>query len=289
MAADVAPRFGIPRLARVGALALSMLTAACSQAEIESRFVPSAELWERWTSHDPRAVTTVNHEAWSHLLGKYVTRDKEGLNRFAYRNVTAADRKLLAEQIAYLEGVPISRYNRKEQFAYWANLYNAVTVRTILDNYPVESIRDINDGFLSPGPWNRKLTTVEGVALSLNDIENRILRPIWRDPRVHYAVNCASVGCPNLRKTAFTASGLDRTLDSAARDYINSPRGVRIRADGTLVVSSIYIWFESDFGDSRGDVLSHLRRYAGPTLKPRLSAPSVLRRYDYDWALNEQR
>ena len=279
-------RFGF---ARIGVLALALLTAACSQAEIESSFVPSAKLWERWTSHDPRSVMSVNHDAWSHLLNKYISTDADGLNRFDYRAVTAPDRKLLADQIAYLQGVPISRYNRNEQFAYWANLYNAVTVRTILDNYPVDSIRDINDGFLSPGPWNRKLTTVEGVQLSLNDIENRILRPIWRDPRVHYAVNCASVGCPNLRKTAFTATGIDRTLDTAASDYINSPRGVRIRTDGTLVVSSIYIWFRGDFGNGKDDVLAHLRRYAGPGLKPRLSGTSVLRRYDYDWSLNEQR
>lgn len=279
-------RFGF---ARIGVLALALLTAACSQAEIESSFVPSAKLWERWTSHDPRSVMSVNHDAWSHLLNKYISTDADGLNRFDYRAVTAPDRKLLADQIAYLQGVPISRYNRNEQFAYWANLYNAVTVRTILDNYPVDSIRDINDGFLSPGPWNRKLTTVEGVQLSLNDIENRILRPIWRDPRVHYAVNCASIGCPNLQKTAFTATGIDRTLDTAASDYINSPRGVRIRTDGTLVVSSIYIWFRGDFGNGKDDVLAHLRRYAGPGLKPRLSGTSVLRRYDYDWSLNEQR
>ena len=180
------------KIVRIGVLAVALLSAACSQAEIESNFVPSAELWERWTSHDPRAVTTINHEAWSYLLNKYVATDDDGLNRFAYRTVSPTDRELLVKQIAYLEGVPISRYNRSEQFAYWANLYNAVTVLTILQNYPVASIRDINGGFLSPGPWNRKLTTVEGVELSLNDIENRILRPIWRDPRVHYAVNCAS-------------------------------------------------------------------------------------------------
>lgn len=279
----------ISPIARVGVLAVALLTAACSQAELESNFVPSAKLWERWTAHDPRAVTSVNHKAWDYLLNKYVSADADGLNRFDYRAVTASDRKLLVDQIDYLESVPISRYNRNEQFAFWANMYNAVTVRTILENYPVESIRDINDGFLSPGPWNRKLTRVEGVELSLNDIENRILRPIWKDPRVHYAVNCASVGCPNLQKKAFTANGLDRTLDSAASEYINSPRGVRVRDDGTLVVSSIYIWFEGDFGDGKGDVLTHLRRYAGPTLKPRLTGTSVLRRYDYDWSLNEKR
>ena len=145
--------------------------------------------------------------------------------------MTDADRKLLAEQIAYLEGVPISRYNRKEQLAYWANLHNAVTVRTILDNYPVDSIRDINDGFLSPGPWNRTLTTVEGVELSLNDIENRILRRIWRDPRVYYAVNCASVGCPNLRKTASTAS-------TARRCWVSSGR--RVKA-GALIKKPHYL------------------------------------------------
>lgn len=276
-------------LAKSATVALALLVTACSQAEIESRFVPSSDLWERWTPHNAQDTRTIEHAAWSYLLDKYIVADADGLNRFGYRKVTPSDRKLLTDYIAYLESVPVTAYNRNEQFAFWANLYNAVTVRTILNDYPVESIRDINDGFLSPGPWNRKLTAVEGVKLSLNDIENRILRPIWRDPRVHYAVNCASVGCPNLQKTAFTSAGLTQSLDNAARDYINSPRGVRIRADGSLVVSSIYIWFEDDFGGSRASVLNHLQRYAGPGLKPRLTGPSVIRRYDYDWALNETR
>lgn len=282
-------RFSLKTAAKSATVALALLVTACSQAEIESRFVPAADLWERWTPHNAQDIRTIEHAAWAYLLDKYIAADADGLNRFGYRSVTPSDRKLLADYIAYLESVPVTAYNRNEQFAFWANLYNAVTVRTILDAYPVESIRDINDGFLSPGPWNRKLTAVEGVKLSLNDIENRIMRPIWRDPRVHYAVNCASVGCPNLQKTAFTAAGLTQSLDSAARDYINSPRGVRIRPDGSLVVSSIYIWFEDDFGGSRETVLKHLQRHAGPGLKPRLTGASAIRAYDYDWSLNETR
>ena len=127
---------------------------------------------------------------------------------------------------------------------------------------------------------------MEGVALSLNDIEHRILRPIWRDPRIHYAVNCAALGCPNLRMTAFTGANADEVLDRAARDYVNHPRGVTIR-DGSLVVSSIYIWFQEDFGAGAMDVIAHLKRYAGPELRNRLMTVDGIDDDEYDWNLND--
>ena len=172
---------------------------------------------------------------------------------------------------------------------YWINLYNAGTVQLIVDRYPVKSIRNIKlGGLFSSGPWDAKLYTVEGEALSLNDIEHRILRPIWKDPRIHYVVNCASFSCPNLQGTAFTAENLETLLDQAARSYVNSSRGVAL-AGGRLTLSSIYDWYASDFGRNEAEVLAHLRQYAGPELNSQLAAYQGRINYTYDWALNEPR
>lgn len=259
--------------------------AGCSRAEIEAKFVPASDPLPRWSAHNAAATQTIDHAAWDQFLFRYVRTDRTGLNRVAYRKVTSADRAALANYIGTLERVQISNYRRAEQFAYWVNLYNAVTIRTVLDEYPVESIRKINDGFFSPGPWDRKLVTVEGQALSLNDIESRILRPLWDDPRTHYVINCASIGCPNLEGSAYRAAGLENRLDDAARRYINNARGVRIE-DGELIVSSIFAWFRGDYGGSEATVLKHLKAYADADLKAALAGRTKIDGYEYDWGLN---
>jgi len=155
----------------------------------------------------------------------------------------------------------VSKLNRPEQQAYWINLYNALTVQVVLDHYPVETIRDIDisPGLFSDGPWGKKLVTIEAEPVSLDDIEHRILRPIWRDPRIHYAVNCASVGCPDLLARAYRTDDMDQTLTANAVAYINSARGVALKG-GEVSVSSIYDWFEADFGGNEAGVLKHLRQ-----------------------------
>jgi hypothetical protein len=167
------------------------------------------------------------------------------------------------------------------------NLYNALTVRVVLDHYPVASIRDIDisPGLFADGPWRKPLITVQGEDVSLDDIEHRILRPIWRDPRIHYAVNCASIGCPDLQAEAFTAANTERLLEKAARDYINHPRGVRVDRSG-VTLSSIYNWFASDF-ELDGGVLGHVRRYASADLRARLEGVETIDGYAYDWSLND--
>ena len=118
----------------------------------------------------------------------------------------------------------------------------------------------------SDGPWGRALIEVEGEALSLDDIEHRILRPIWRDARIHYAVSCASIGCPNLQRTAFTDTNADELMAAAAHAYINHSRGVRIDG-GRLIVSKIYSWFREDFGATDAAAVAHppgVRRTRAP-------------------------
>jgi hypothetical protein len=254
----------------------------------EAVAAPRAELWERWTAHDPAATLAIDHGAFDRLLGTYVVRDPTGLDRFAYGRVSDADREALDAYVAGLSAVPISRYSRAEQLAYWINLYNALTLKVVLAHYPVDSIRDIDisPGLFSDGPWGKKLVEVEGEAVSLDDIEHRILRPIWRDPRIHYAVNCASIGCPNLQEAAFDGANADALLDRAAGEYVNSPRGARLEK-GRLTVSSIYVWFRHDFGGDEAAVIAHLKRYAGPDLAAALREVGRIDGDGYDWGLND--
>jgi len=171
--------------------------------------------------------------------------------------------------------------------AFWVNLYNALTVRLVLQFYPIDSIKDIDvSSGLFGSVWDRKLLEVLGQPMSLNDIEHRILRPIWRDARIHYAVNCAAIGCPDLPPAAFTAENAGALLDHGARAYVNHPRGVRIDR-GRLTVSKIYGWFQEDFGGNEGSVLRHLRQYADPALAKTLDGFDGIDDYAYDWRLND--
>ncbi len=249
---------------------------------------PKAVLWERWTANDPASTETIDHGAWSDLLARYLVTGSDGVNRFAYGRVTSEDARRLEDYIAGLAAVEISTYDRRQQMAYWINLYNALTVKVILDHYPVGSIRDIDisPGLFSDGPWGKKLVTIEGEKVALDDIEHQILRPIWKDPRIHYAVNCASIGCPNLRPEPFLADRLDRQLDEAAIDFVNHPRAVRVDAGG-VVTSSIYHWFEDDFGGDDPDVIAHLKGYARPDLAMRLEGQTAIDDHHYDWRLND--
>jgi hypothetical protein len=227
-----------------------------------------------------------SHAAFDALLARRARNSRDGVVRVDYAGwkASAADRAALTAYIAALSRVNPHSLTRPEQFAFWANLYKAVTIDVVLDNWPVRSIRDIRSG-LRPGPWRRKLATVGGVELTLDDMEHNILRRSWSDPRVHYAVNCASISCPSLPLRAFRGATLGPALDTAARAYVNTPRGVRFDGD-VLVVSSIYKWYAADFGGSDARVIAHLRRYANEPLKTRLQAATRIGRDAYDWSIN---
>lgn len=263
-----------------------VLPSVVSASALERLFAPKSEPWDRWVQHEVSDRRQISHDTWDRFLDTYVMRSGDGVMRVAYGLVSDQDRALLDEYISRLGATPISSYSRAEQFAYWVNLYNALTVRVVLDHYPVMSIRDIDisPGLFADGPWRKALVAVEGEQLRLDDIEHRILRPIWGDPRIHYAVNCAAVGCPNLQSVAFTAENTERLLEAAARDYVNHPRGVRID-QGRITVSSIYNWFMSDF-DRNGGVIEHIKRYAEPGLLAEIEGIERIHDYEYDWSLN---
>ncbi len=229
----------------------------------------------------------VDHTAWTVFLGRYISQDAQGVNRLAYGQVTQADRDALDGYLTQLQSVDPGRLTREQQLAYWINLYNAAMVVVVLDSYPVESIRDIKDGPFSIGPWSRPLVQVSGNTLSLNDIEHRVIRPNYDDPRIHYALNCAAVGCPNLMARAWQSGTLERDLAAAERTYINDPRGVRFDDRGRLILSKIFIWFREDFGRDEKSVLAYLQTAADPELRAWLQQVSGVSAYKYDWALND--
>ncbi len=273
---------------------LLRLAAAGAAAGIPSAYpaavmaAPRARPWMRWMPHEPQSTEAIDHTAWDAVLARYVSGHPDGINRFAYGSVTAADRAALDRYLDALSATPIARFNRDQQFAFWVNLYNALTVRVVLDHYPVDSIRDIDisSGLFADGPWGRDLIEVDGTALTLDDIEHRILRPLWRDPRIHYAVSCASLGCPNLARTAFLPGMLETMLNASAHDYINHPRGAAIR-DGRLYVSSLYDWFSEDFGGDDAGVIAHLRHFAQGALADGLADIRSVSGHAYDWRLND--
>jgi len=275
------------RLVTRVAIFLLFLSVAAAVQQVPAQAAPRAELWERWLAHDPSSTATVDHSPWQRFLERYALPGHDGINRIPYGKVTDADRQALTSYVAGLSRLPVGALRRAEQFAFWVNLYNALTVQVILDHYPVETIMDIDisPGWFANGPWGRKLVEVEGEGLSLDDIEHRILRPIWRDPRIHFAVNCASVGCPNLMRTAFTAGKADAMLEEATRGYVNHPRGAQVR-EGKLYLSTIFIWYGDDFGDEAG-IVAYVRRYADPELAAALGGIRAFSDGGYDWALND--
>lgn len=250
--------------------------------------IPGKNLWPIWEPNNATSQKTINHSTWQKFLKKYVHTNIDGINVISYGKVSQADKDNLDDYIWRLSQIKIAQYNRNTQLAYWINLYNALVVKVILEHYPVDTIRQINisPGFFAQGPWKANLVKVDGIALSLDDIEHRILRPIWNDPRIFYGINCGSVGCPNLQKTAFTGANVNQLLNKAAKEYINSLRGVQI-IDKKLVTSRLYQWYKKDFGGSDQDVINHLMIYANPKLKKQLQKFHQISDSEYNWHLND--
>ena len=213
----------------------------------------------------------------------------DNLLLIAYGKVQDAD---AARLDAYIEGLtenPPFGCVRDAQMVYWINLYNALTIKVVLDAYPVASIRDIGSWpNVGPriGPWQEEMVTVDGVALSLDGIEHGILRPFFRDNRVHYAVNCASYSCPSLLPRAWQEATLEEDLATAERAYLSSSRGVQEYVD-RVVVSSIFDWYGSDFASDEMQLRQYLA--AGDANSP--SAHALLSgrtiEFSYDWRLND--
>ncbi|WP_017931980.1 DUF547 domain-containing protein [Robiginitomaculum antarcticum] len=226
--------------------------------------------------------------AWTIMLHRYTVKDGS-LVRFDYDALSKNPKHMtmLGTYVDTLAAKSPSSMGKDAALAYWANLYNALTVQVVAKNWPVDSIRDIgpNKLFGAKGPWDMKVVTVEGQSMSLNNIEHDTMRKNWKEPRIHYMVNCASVGCPNLMQKAWSAKTLEADLNAAAAAFINSERGVKVSGN-KVDVSSIYHWYKDDFGGNDAGVLSHMRTYANGEKKTALKAATKVSGHDYNWSVN---
>lgn len=276
--------------ALLASTALAAILAACGPSVDTDHAANSAELVSAAATSEKADTGVTNNaivdmnQAYADFLSDYVS-TKDGVNLVDYSGVTPDDRAALKAYIDVLEAQGVAGLSDDEAMAFWFNLYNAVTIEVILDNYPLKSIRSL--GLLNRGPWDRKLVTVAGKGeMSLNDIEHATLRADWDEPRIHYAVNCASYSCPNLMNRPWAAETLDEDLDMAARAYVNHPRGIAVTG-GRVTASSIYDWYKVDFGGTDAGVLAHVRQYADDDLKATLEGVTAISRFDYNWDLNE--
>lgn len=264
---------------------LSAAVAAPALAPSTATAAPSAKLisgpWRKFGSD-----AGPDHAPWSEFLARHRRVNKAGVALLDYKAAKRRSLKALNGYLKTLQATDPSTLSKDAAFAFWANLYNAQTVALVLEAYPVRSIKKVRGGLFGSGPWGEKVMRVAGRELSLDNVEHGILRPVWGDPRVHYAVNCASIGCPNLPDKAWRADTLDADLTQAAISYVNNPRGARVER-GRLIVSSIYEWFQDDFGGNDKGVIRHLNIYAGRRLRGQLKGIDRVHDDEYDWSLND--
>jgi len=237
------------------------------------------------------APTSVDHSAFTDLLQTYV--DEAG--QVDYASLTAQRDAALTPYLQRLAETDPSNLDRDARLAFWINAYNALTLKLIVDHYPVESIKDITPvgGPSIPelnAPWFVKVGEVGGQMRTLDEIEHEIIRTRFDAPRIHFALVCAAVSCPRLRREAFTGNRLDAQLDAQAHAFLHDHAKNQIPADdGTIRLSRIFKWFEEDFGESTDDLQRYLASYFEGAVHAKLQAAAYDVGYlDYDWTLNDQ-
>ena len=264
-------------------LAFSILTVlAGGAAVLTAPAMLSPALLPAATYAATAAGPVVDHSGYDRLLKKYVT-DKGLVNYQGFR----ADEKEFNQYLALLsKNPPAANWSKPERMAYWINAYNAYTIRLILDHYPVKSIKDIGASIQIPfvtTPWAAKFFSIGGEKMSLDNIEHGTLRKQYDDPRIHFALVCASLSCARLRNEAYTAAKLESQLDDQGRDFVNNPTKNSI-GPGKAQLSKHFDWYKSDWTKNGQSVAKWVNRYS----KTKIDAQTPVTFLDYNWKLNEQ-
>lgn len=220
------------------------------------------------------------HKSYDILLQLYVTGDRFDYNRM-WNN--EGDVQRLTEYIDTLETMNPADWSKNDALAYWINLYNAATIELVLKNYPIKSIKDIG-GFMRKSPWNRKVVTVAGREMTLDDIETTI-REQFKDGRVHFALNNTAVSCPPLSNRAYLGESLENQLEAACFTALKDERWVKI-TDSELLVSKIFDWYKNDFIQSAGSIREFITKYREDDREAILDATRQLKFMAYNWDLN---
>ena len=230
----------------------------------------------------PSASTPIDHTAYGRLLKKHVNA-KGFVDYLGFKG----DEKEFNQYLELLsKNPPAANWSKAEQMAYWINAYNAYTIRLILDHYPVSSIKDIGSKIKIPlvtTPWAAKFFSIGGEKMSLDNIEHGILRKKYDDPRIHFALVCASISCPSLRNEAYTAEKLDRQLEDQGKDFLNNPAKNKVgRTKAQL--SKYFDWYKGDWEKNNQSVAKWVNKYSTTPM----DAKAEVSYLDYNWNLNKQ-
>ena len=236
------------------------------------------------------AAAPPDYSAWSSLLSKYYD-PAQGMN---YKALKANDKKTLDDLRRQMGTVDVQSLSRQDQLAYWINLYNINVVGVVVDSYPVESIRDIStDPIIRLNVFKKPSVQTKKGAISLNDVENEKIREGFKDPRIHFAINCAAKSCPPIRTEPYQGAKINDQLDDQVRKFLNGPQGARLEKDGgelVIHVTKIMDWFGDDFGKWAGGPIPFLKRYVSGDKRNMMDAAGNqidLKFDDYDWKLND--
>ncbi len=236
------------------------------------------------------AAAPPDYSAWGSLLAKYYD-PAQGMN---YKALKANDKKALDDLRHQLGMVDVQTLSRPDQLAYWINLYNVNVVGVVVDNYPVASIRDIStDPIIRLNVFKKDSVQTKKGAISLNDVENDKIRDGFKDPRIHFAINCAAKSCPPIRTEPYVGIRINDQLDDQVRKFLNGPQGVRLEKSGGEVVihaTKIMDWFSSDFDKWGGGAIEFIRRYVSADKRKMMDSAGSqlgLKFDDYDWKLND--
>ncbi|MCF4100837.1 DUF547 domain-containing protein [Gillisia sp. M10.2A] len=240
-----------------------------SAAGLNDKGLPTAKVGEDLTSSTANSQVNLDHSTWTALLKKHVSKD--GL--VDYKGFKKDEVKLKEYLEMLSENKPSKTWSVQEQLAYYINIYNAYTVKLIIENYPIKSIKDIN------GAWTKDIVDIGDVKMSLGGIENSILRKM-NDPRIHFAINCASYSCPKLLNEAYTAAKINEQLETATKEFINSDKNIIL--ENSVKLSSIFDWYKKDFKEG-GSVIDYINHYSNVKIK----ASAKITYKEYDWSLNE--
>jgi hypothetical protein len=229
-----------------------------------------------------RARETDLHKPWDVILQAYV---KDGLVNYSGLKKNTVDMKKLDNYISLLGNTDVKSFSRQQKLAFWINAYNAFTVKLILNNFPVQSIKKIKD------PWKNKIWKAAGEILSLDDIEHKKLRGELKEPRIHFAIVCASIGCPDLDNNAFFAGDVEKHLEERTKFFFTLKKNFYLKESGGKTVvslSSILDWFKGDFGKDKKERIQYISKYVDKTIKEKLQKPETVKvKYiNYDWSLN---
>ena len=224
------------------------------------------------------AMDQVDNSIYARLLGQHVKKNRVDYDGFKQEEA------LLDRYLSILSATDVNSLSHNDRFAFYINAYNAFTIKLILTKYPgINSIKEIGSFFSNP--WSQKFIPLDGQTIALDTIEHEFLRPVFKDPRIHFAINCASKGCPPLLNKPYEGKTLEVQLNTITRAFINDPKRTFLK-DNTLFVSKLFKWFEEDF---KGAPLLFIRQYATAEFKKKLdgAGPQIKLSYlYYDWTLN---